>query len=42
VSNWGPMFGVDLGMSRQDMLDLSVPEMVDMIDYANEVRSKNG
>lgn len=33
---WGPMFQTYLGMSREQMLDLSVPELVDMIDYRQE------
>lgn len=31
-----------MGQSRDDLLALSVPEMVDTIDYCQEVRSRNG
>jgi hypothetical protein len=42
VITWGPMFSVLIGMSRQELLDLSVPEMVDTIDYYQDARPKNG
>lgn len=32
------MFQVLLGMSREQMLELSIPEMVDMVDYYMEVK----
>jgi hypothetical protein len=32
------MFQVLIGVPRRDMLELSIPEMVDMIDYHQEVR----
>lgn len=32
------MFQVLFGMPREAMLDLSIPEMVDMIDYYTEVK----
>lgn len=30
------MFRVHLGMSRDEMLQLSIPELVDVIDYFRE------
>lgn len=35
------MFTVLMGLSRQDLLDLSIPEMVDTIDYYQDTRSKD-
>lgn len=32
------MFQVLLHVSREAMLDMSIPEMVDMIDYYQEVK----
>lgn len=32
------MFAVQLGILRHHLLDLSIPQMVDHIDYANETR----
>jgi hypothetical protein len=29
---------VHLGMTKDEMLDLSIPEMVDVIDYFQEMR----
>lgn len=31
------MFQVNLGIGRTELLDLSIPEMVDLIDYYREV-----
>lgn len=33
VTAWAPMFAVTLGISRDQMIDLSVPEMVDHLEY---------
>lgn len=30
---WAPMFAVDMGIPRGQMLDMSVPEMVDHVDH---------
>ncbi len=45
MSEWGPAFVMHLGMQRRDMLDLSVPELVNTFDYANDLaewRSRRG
>lgn len=33
VDAWAPMFAISLGIPRRDMLDMSVPEMADHVDY---------
>lgn len=38
VRAWYPEFRVMLGVGREEMLDLSIPEMVDLIDYYREVQ----
>lgn len=30
---WAPMFAISLGIPRGQMMDMSVPEMVDHVDY---------
>jgi hypothetical protein len=32
------MFRVELGVTRDEMLDMTVPEMVDLLDYYKEIR----
>lgn len=32
------MFQISMGVSRETLLSLSVPEMVDMIDYYQEAK----
>jgi len=39
VRAWGPYFRIRIGMSRNEMLDLSIPELIDLIDYEREMRS---
>jgi hypothetical protein len=36
---WAPMFAIVLGIDRDHLLDMSVPEMVDHVDYWSEMRS---
>lgn len=31
---WAPMFAIGMGIPRAQMLDMSVPEMVDHVDWA--------
>jgi hypothetical protein len=31
------MFRVELGVTRDEMLDMTVPEMVDLLDYYKEI-----
>jgi hypothetical protein len=38
IRMWAPVFTITMGISRSDMLDLSIPEMVDHLDYLAEVR----
>jgi hypothetical protein len=33
VETWAPMFAVSLGIPRTQMVELSVPQMVDHVDY---------
>jgi hypothetical protein len=43
VREWTPMFRILMGVSRSDLLDMSVPEMVDHVDYYRETReAQNG
>lgn len=30
---WAPMFVVTMGVGKEQLLDMSVPEMVDHVDY---------
>ena len=36
------MFIVTFGVSRTEMMDMSIPEMVDIIDYWRSLRRENG
>lgn len=38
MDRWGPMFAVQLGIPWYHLTELSIPQMVDHIDYANEMR----
>jgi hypothetical protein len=38
VDQWAPMFAVLMGIDRDRMLDLSVPLMVDHVDYWTDVK----
>jgi len=38
VDGWAPMFAVLIGLGREQLLDLSVPLMVDHMDYWTEVK----
>lgn len=31
------MFRVEMGVTRDEMLDMTVPEMVDLLDYYKEI-----
>lgn len=43
ADSWAPMFRLVLGIGRAEMLDMSVPEMVDHLDYWDEMtRSRDG
>lgn len=43
IRMWSPVFTIEMGISRSDMLDLSIPEMVDHLDYFKEMRqAQNG
>lgn len=43
LNAWAPMFAVQLGVSRDRMEAMSVPEMVDHVDYwADLTRSNDG
>lgn len=35
---WAPMFAVSLGVPRDQMVDLSIPQMVDHVDWWTELR----
>ena len=39
---WAPMFALCLGIDREHMEAMSVPEMVDHLDYWAELRSDRG
>lgn len=35
---WAPMFIVQLRISRDQMIDMSIPQLVDVADYWNETQ----
>jgi hypothetical protein len=37
VETWGPLFAVALRIPRDQMVELSIPEMVDHVDYWAEM-----
>lgn len=37
VREWHPVFRIQIGMSRTEMLDMSIPELVDMLDAYREM-----
>jgi hypothetical protein len=39
---WAPMFRVTMGVSRQELLDMSVPDMIDHMDYWTEMNRGPG
>jgi len=39
---WAPMFAVSMGIPRGQMLDMSVPEMVEHIDWWAETNRRSG
>jgi hypothetical protein len=38
VDQWAPQFAVLIGLGREQLLDLSVPAMVDHLDYWTDVK----
>jgi len=41
VDTWAPMFAIGLGIPRSQMEELSVPEMVDHVDFWTELRGSD-
>ncbi len=39
---WGPLFAISMGIPRGQMLDMSVPEMVDHVEYWAAVTGRDG
>jgi hypothetical protein len=37
---WAPVFAVSLGIGREQMEDMSVPLLVDHLDYWHEIHEK--
>lgn len=41
MDQWAPMFAVLIGIGREQLLDLSVPAMVDHVDYWTDVKGSH-
>lgn len=41
MSAWAPLFAVSLGIRRRDMLEMSVPEMVEHVEYWASVTGRD-